>query len=217
MKTKLKIIIPAVIAVAAVIIALLTIDFTPNEEADFSSLLHLAQNYLMENNYEQAIAEFEKAIDLDPMNAEAYLGIAEAYEAIGDREKALEWLEKGYELTGDERLKEMIDRLLMPEETVTETAASERETEETTEETTAESTVETTESPADSEEDNAEKVRADAMAVMDMFNICKITGTPDSVTYYCRHSDDSNTWTRVCKCCYNDKGELAQSTARWYW
>ncbi|MCM1577920.1 MAG: PASTA domain-containing protein [Ruminococcus sp.] len=120
MKTKLKIIIPAVIAIAAVITAVLTINFTPGEETDFSSLMNLAQNYLIENNYEQAIAEFEKIIELDPMNADAYLGIAEAYEALGDREKALEWLEKGYEATGDERIKSLLDELNKPTDTETE-------------------------------------------------------------------------------------------------
>lgn len=117
MKTKIKFIIPIVIAVIAIIIAALCINFKPAERADITSLVSTAQKYLIESNYEQAIAEFEKAIELDPMNTDAYVGIAEAYSALGDTEKAIEWLEKGYELTGDERLKEKIDMILKESET----------------------------------------------------------------------------------------------------
>ncbi len=111
MKAKIKFIIPIIIAVIAIIIAALYIDFKPAERTDVTSLVSTAQKYLLENNYEQAIAEFEKVIELDPMNADAYIGIAKAYVKIGDAEKAVKWLEKGYELTRDERLRDMIDKL----------------------------------------------------------------------------------------------------------
>ena len=127
MKSKLKVIIPAAIAVIAIILAAVCIKFTPSETADISSLVSTAQKYLIENNYEQAIAEFEKIIDLDPRNADAYIGIAEAYDGMGDTEKAIEWLEKGYELTEDERIFEMLERLKQTEEAeaVTESTTSE--------------------------------------------------------------------------------------------
>lgn len=131
MKAKLKFIIPIVIAVIAIIVAALCIDFTPQERADVSSLMSTAQKYLVENQYEQAIAEFNKVIEIEPKNVDAYLGLAEAYVGIGDTGKAVEILEKGYEITGDERLKEMLDRLLQPvpeETTVTTTAATEETT-----------------------------------------------------------------------------------------
>ncbi len=109
MKTKSKIIIPAVTAVIAIILAFVLISFSPAEQAvDITSMLSTGQKYLSEFNYEQAIAEFEKIIELDPMNVDAYIGIAEAYEAVGDVDKAIEWLEKGYELRGDERIVEKL-------------------------------------------------------------------------------------------------------------
>lgn len=111
MKNKLKFIIPIVVAVIAIIVAALCIDFTPAEKVDIPSLVSTAQKYLIENNYEQAIAEFNKIIEIDPMNVDAYLGIVEAYVGMGDTKKAIEWLEKGYAITGDERLKNMIDKL----------------------------------------------------------------------------------------------------------
>ncbi len=131
MKSKLKFIIPIAIAVIAIIVAALCIDFTPQERADVSSIMSTAQKYLIENQYEQAIAEFNKVIEIEPKNVDAYLGLAEAYVGIGDTEKAIEILEKGYEITGDDRLKEMLNKLLppMPEETtVTTIAATEKTT-----------------------------------------------------------------------------------------
>ena len=111
MKNKLKIIIPVAVAALAVILAAVFINFSPKESADISSLMSTAQKYLVEQNYEQAIAEFGKVIDLDPMNTDAYLGLADAYIGMGDTDSAIQWLEKGYELTGDERLKKMLDEL----------------------------------------------------------------------------------------------------------
>jgi hypothetical protein len=62
-------------------------------------------------NYDQAIIEFNKELETDPMSAEAYLGLVEAYIRSGDFESALYYAKKGYEATGDERLKEKIDML----------------------------------------------------------------------------------------------------------
>lgn len=55
-----------------------------------SRQLDLGNRYLDEQNYEQAIIEFNKAIAIDPMRVEAYLGKAQAYEGIGDYENAIE-------------------------------------------------------------------------------------------------------------------------------
>lgn len=88
MKNKLKIIIPTVIAVMAIIIAALCINFTPQERADVSSIMSTAQKYLIENQYEQAIAEFNKVIEIEPKNVDAYLGLAEAYDGLGNHTMA---------------------------------------------------------------------------------------------------------------------------------
>ncbi len=122
MKSKLKIIIPIIVAVIAIIIAALMINFTSDNGVNISSLIETAQNYLNENKYEQAIAEFEKAINIDPMNVDAYIGLAQAYIGIGDSDKAIETLEKGIEATGDQRLKDMLDELSLTGEMVTSTS-----------------------------------------------------------------------------------------------
>lgn len=76
-----------------------------------SRQLDLGQRYLEEQNYEQAIVEFDKAILIDPMSVDAYLGKVEAYESMGDEEKAIEVLQTGYEITSVSRLKDYIDKL----------------------------------------------------------------------------------------------------------
>ena len=56
--------------------------------------LDLGQRYLDEQNYELAIVEFDKVIEIDPMAVEAYIGKAQAYKSIGDLDKMLEALQK---------------------------------------------------------------------------------------------------------------------------
>ncbi|MGN0691125.1 MAG: leucine-rich repeat domain-containing protein, partial [Oscillospiraceae bacterium] len=137
MKAKLRIIIPAAIAVIAVIIAIIFIKLPEAGTVDTDSLMSTAQKYLIELDYEQAIAEFEKIIELEPNNVEAYLGLAQAYRDSGDIDKAVEVLEKGYEITGDERLRSMLEELtgraVSEEETIITTVPeTETETEVTT-------------------------------------------------------------------------------------
>lgn len=98
--------------ILAVLIALIVgigIYNTPSNR--LSRQLNLGNRYLEEQNYEQAIVEFDKAIAIDPMSVEAYLGKAEAYIQMGDLPSALETVQTGYDLTGDERLKVKTDEI----------------------------------------------------------------------------------------------------------
>lgn len=73
--------------------------------------IDLGNKYLDNLEYDEAIAAFNIAIDIDPMNAEAYYGLAKVYMETGDSEKALEVLEKGFKKTEDEKLEKTIARL----------------------------------------------------------------------------------------------------------
>lgn len=73
--------------------------------------LELGQKYLEEMKYEEAVVVFNNVITIDPMNADAYLGLVEVYICTGDFDMAIEYAEKGYEVTGDERLKEKMDMI----------------------------------------------------------------------------------------------------------
>lgn len=99
-----------------------------------SEYLDLGNKYLVENDYEQAIVEFEKAIAIDPKQTDAYAGMAQAWFSLGDSQKAITVLEEGISLTGAEELKELLMQMeeVVPEsEEASVTAAGEtQETEE---------------------------------------------------------------------------------------
>ena len=126
MKSKLKIIIPIGIALIAIALAFVFIRFAPTKSTDIGTMISTAQQYLTEQKYEQAIAEFKKIIEIDPKNADAYIGMAKAYIGIGDTDKAVEVLEDGYEQTNDDRILEMLEELKSGEKTA-ETTDSENE------------------------------------------------------------------------------------------
>jgi len=71
----------------------------------------LGMRYLSEGNYKEAIIAFNAAIEIDEKQVDAYIGLADAYIAQGDTEKAIEALEKGYRNTNDESINERIEKL----------------------------------------------------------------------------------------------------------
>lgn len=88
----------AILAGVAVLLALAAGIGIYNTPANrLSRHLELANKYLLETKYEQAIVEFDKAITIDPMSVEAYLGKAEAYVGLDDIDMAIETLETGFE------------------------------------------------------------------------------------------------------------------------
>ena len=50
----------------------------------YTRSLNLGNKYLLSEDYESAISAFSKAIEIDSMNAEAYVGRGDAYKAQGD-------------------------------------------------------------------------------------------------------------------------------------
>ncbi|MCX4357543.1 MAG: leucine-rich repeat domain-containing protein, partial [Oscillospiraceae bacterium] len=76
-----------------------------------SRYMGAAERYLSEQNYEQAVIEFQRILEIEPMNVDAYLGLADAYLGLGDTEKAIEILREGLEKTSDDRIKSMLDEL----------------------------------------------------------------------------------------------------------
>ena len=92
----------ALLCISAIIIVVLLLN--SNHETKLDAYLKNAAKYLVEMNYEQAIVEFDKVLEIDPKNVEAYLGKAKAYHEMGDVYKAIETLKDGYEKTGDDRI-----------------------------------------------------------------------------------------------------------------
>lgn len=74
----------------------------------------LGVRYLSEGNYEEAIIAFTAAIEIEPKNADAYLGAAKAYEAMGNTDAAIEILRRGLAQTEDTSLEEQLSDLEGP-------------------------------------------------------------------------------------------------------
>lgn len=72
--------------------------------------MELARQYLQNEEYEQAIAAFEKVIDIDPQNADAYLELAEIYILTDEQDQAVRMLERGTRRTDSEEIQELLDR-----------------------------------------------------------------------------------------------------------
>lgn len=107
MSTKKKVFIFILGVEAFVIAGLVAFLFYLNSDTvKLNHQLELAQHYLLEEDYEQAIAAYEIVIQIDPKNTEAYLGLAEAYAESGNMEKAIKVLEQGYKKTKAQELQE---------------------------------------------------------------------------------------------------------------
>ena len=78
-KKKLIGIILGIIIVLAVIVGIITINKKTAPARELSKALDLGNKYLSELNYEEAVIAFNRVIEVDPMNVEAYVGAADAY------------------------------------------------------------------------------------------------------------------------------------------
>ena len=74
----------------------------PERQFAAAELLDLGEKYLLEMNYEQALVQFLKVIEIEPMNPRGYTGAADAYIGFGDIDKATEILRQGQERLPDE-------------------------------------------------------------------------------------------------------------------
>lgn len=108
---KKKIIGLSVIFIVIVIIIIGVILYQNNDAINVRKQLDLGEKYLSELEYDQAAAAYEAAIEIEPMNVDAYLGLADVYMGKGDYEAAVRVLQKGYDLTQDETLKGKMDEV----------------------------------------------------------------------------------------------------------
>jgi tetratricopeptide (TPR) repeat protein len=80
-----------------------------------AELLDLGEKFLLELDYEQAIVYFTKLIEIEPKNARAYIGAAEAYVALGRTDEAIAILEEGLvQLPGNAEITALLDSLSQP-------------------------------------------------------------------------------------------------------
>jgi FimV-like protein len=116
--SKTKKILIAVIAVVVLIVgAVGAYLFLTSAEPTDTVVDHisLAENYLLDLNYEAAIAEYRAAIHIDPKNADNYIALAEVYIEMGDIDGAIAVLEEGLAAVEEEdkyKIQILIDELI---------------------------------------------------------------------------------------------------------
>nr|WP_288827912.1 tetratricopeptide repeat protein [uncultured Clostridium sp.] len=94
------------------LIAVLSSCSSPARPLTSEELLDLGEKYLLELNYEEAVMQFTKLIEIEPKNPRGYLGAAEAYIALGESDKAVAALEEGLEqLPENQEIKAMLGKL----------------------------------------------------------------------------------------------------------
>lgn len=74
-------------------------------------LISLGEKFLLDLNYEQALIQFNRVIEIEPMNARGYTGAAEAYIGLDKDDDAIAILRQGLDLTGNDNISEMYNKL----------------------------------------------------------------------------------------------------------
>ena len=102
-------------AIAVTLVIILSISlFACGKPATLSAaeLLDLGEKYLLELDYEQALVQFLKVIEIEPMNPRGYTGAAEAYVGLGQVVNAIEVLQKGLEsLPSNTEIETLLDAM----------------------------------------------------------------------------------------------------------
>ncbi len=110
-KNKKGIIISIVTVFAVIAAVLIGIGIYNAPARRLAEQLDLGNRYLEEMDFEQAVVAFTKAIEIDPMSMDAYIGAADAYVGLGEPERAKEVLEQGMEKISDVRLEEKLKEI----------------------------------------------------------------------------------------------------------
>ena len=77
-----------------------------------AELLDLGERFLLDLEFEQALVQFLRVIEIEPMNPRGYTGAAEAHIGLGNTARAREVLEQGLEqIPGNHTLGDMLEEL----------------------------------------------------------------------------------------------------------
>ncbi len=102
-------------AILVILIAVLIAVSTGSGSGSLAGQLTLGERYLAEFDYESAILAYQKAIEIDPKSADAYIGLANAYMAQRRYDEAIAILKQGIDAAGDARLSELLAMLEIPD------------------------------------------------------------------------------------------------------
>jgi len=81
------------------------------KEAVFDGHVYSYSDYLVYGDYESALGGFLSSISSEPQNTLAYIGAANAYLCLNNIDAAVKILKKGYNVSGDEDIREKIHML----------------------------------------------------------------------------------------------------------
>lgn len=142
MKKTITILVCIVLALVLVIAGMLVyLHFNNSDTAAWEEQYNQGVQYLNDQNYEEAIAAFKIAVDIDPTRYEAYVGQGDAYMDLEQYETAQQLYQKAYELA-PENLDAVTQRLERAQRAI---AKQNQQETEATEETVPETTVPVTE------------------------------------------------------------------------
>ncbi len=110
-KKKMLLIILTGILVAVVAVGAVILVNGQMKEKSYKEAISNGEKYLADNNYEDAIVQYKKAISVNPKDEEAYLALADIYVEQEAPSKARSILKKGFELTGSAKIELMLNRL----------------------------------------------------------------------------------------------------------
>ena len=100
MKKKLPVIVAAIAAALVVIILIVTcIGPFLSRRASIEEQFRIAAEYIAELDYDSALLAFNRVLEIDPNNVEAYLKIADVYLAKEEPEAALQALRTALEVS----------------------------------------------------------------------------------------------------------------------
>lgn len=94
-----------------VVIAAVIMVTVGGDTSAYDRHMELAQRYLDDLQYEQAIAEYKAAIEIEPNNKEAYLALADIYVQQEDYEAAMDILSHGWEQTEAEEITVCLEKI----------------------------------------------------------------------------------------------------------
>lgn len=111
---KKTIILTVLIGLAVICLGIIGLLFIQSkmQEKSYSESIKSAEKYLAQNNYEDAIIAYKKAISANAEEEEGYLALAEVYMAQENPDDAKDILEKGYAKTNSPKIKYMIEGLM---------------------------------------------------------------------------------------------------------
>ena len=101
-----------IIALILALVLTLAACATADRPLTAQELLDLGEKYLLEQDYEQALVQFTKLIELEPMNPRGYTGAAEAYVGLGNTERAVKILQQGQGQINSLSITKMLDDIL---------------------------------------------------------------------------------------------------------